>query len=123
MDVIQKEFLNDWDNSQQQPHQHQQQNQQQKQMQGQQSNLQKSNSHSFKKSNLMLINGYLSDEKLNQEEVLLVHAINSVGYKNYGLTADIVDKYPYAETAGRRYCDSDLKCIAREEDRPLKESV
>ena len=65
----------------------------------------------------MLINGYVSDEKLNQEEVLLVHAINSVGCKNYGLTADIVDKYPYAETAGRRYCDSDLKCIAREEDR------
>ena len=117
MDVIQKEFLNDWDNSQQQPHQHQQQNQQQKQMQGQQSNLQKNNSHSFKKSNLMLINGYLSDEKLNQEEVLLVHAINSVGCKNYGLTADIVDKYPYAETAGCRYCDSDLKCIVREEDR------
>ena len=114
MDVIQKEFLNDWDNSQQQSHQHhqqqhQQQNQQQKQKQGQQSNLQK--------SNLMLINGYLSDEKLNQEEVLLVHAINSVGCKNYGLTADTVDKYPYAETTGRRYCDSDLKCIAREEDR------
>ena len=65
----------------------------------------------------MLINGYVSDEKLNQEEVLLVHAINSVGCKNYGLTADIVDKYPYAETAGRRYCDSDLKCIAREDDR------
>ena len=122
MDVIQKEFLNDWDNSQQQSQQHhqqqhQQQNQQQKQKQGQQSNLQKNNSHSFKKSNLMLINGYLSDEKLNQEEVLLVHAINSVGCKNYGLTADIVDKYPYSETAGRRYCDSNLKCIAREEDR------
>ena len=65
----------------------------------------------------MLINGYVSDEKLNQEEVLLVHAINSVGCKNYGLTTDIVDKYPYAETAGRRYCDSELKCIAREEDR------
>ena len=84
MDVIQMEFLNDWDNSQQ----HQQQNQQQKQMQGQQSNLQKNNFHSFKKSNLMLINGYLSNEELDQEEVLLVHAINSVGCKNYGLTAD-----------------------------------
>ena len=64
----------------------------------------------------MLINTYLSDDKL-QEEVLLVHAINSVGCKIYGLTADLVDKYPYSETAGARYCDSDLKCIAREEDR------
>ena len=40
-----------------------------------------------------------------------------LGCKNYGLTADLVDKYPYSETAGGRYCDSDLKCIAREEDR------
>ena len=63
--------------------------------------------------NLMLINAYLSDEKLNQEEVILVHAINSVGCKNYG----IVEKYPYSETAGARYCDSDLKCIAKEKDR------
>ena len=65
----------------------------------------------------MLINAYVSDNKLNQEEVLLVHAINSVGCKNYGLAADLVDKYPYSETAGGRYCDSNLKCIAREEDR------
>ena len=67
--------------------------------------------------NLMLINAYLSDEKLNQEEVLLVHAINSVECKNYGLTVDLVEKYPYSETAGARYCDSDLKCIAREKER------
>ena len=46
-----------------------------------------------------------------------MHSINSVGCKNYGLAADLVDKYPYAETAGGRYCDSNLKCIAREEDR------
>ena len=65
----------------------------------------------------MLINAYVSDDKLNQEEVLLAHAINSVGCKNYGLAADLVDKYPYSETAGGRYCDSNLKCIAREEDR------
>ena len=57
--------------------------------------------------NLMLINAYLSDEKLNQEEVLLVHAINSVECKNYGLTADLFEKYLYSETAGARYCDSD----------------
>ena len=69
----------------------------------------------------MLINAYLSDDKLNQEEVLLVHAINSVGCKNYGLAADLVDKYPYSETAGGRYCDSNLKCIAREEDRTPEE--
>ena len=64
----------------------------------------------------MLRNAYLSDEKLNQEEVLLVHAINSVRCKNYGLTADLVEKYPYSKTARARYCDSDLKCIAREKD-------
>ena len=65
----------------------------------------------------MLINAYLSDEKLNQEEILLVHVINSVGCKNYGLTADLVEKYSYSETAGARYCESDLKCIARDKDR------
>ena len=65
----------------------------------------------------MLINGYVSDDKLNQEEVLLVHAINSAGCKTYGLAANLVDKYPYSVTAGSRYCDSNLKCIAREKDR------
>ena len=125
---LQKEIHDDRDNDQQQSQQQQQQQQQyqqqnQQQKQGQQynyalqSNLQKNNSQTFKKSNLMLINGYVSDDKLNQEEVLLVHAINSVGCKNYGLAADLVDKYPYSETAGGRYCDSNLKCIAREEDR------
>ena len=49
-----------------------------------------------------------------------MHAINSVGCKNYGLTADLVEKYPYSDLAGRRYCDSDLKCIAREKDRSLE---
>ena len=107
---------------QQQQQQQQQQNQgQQRQQQDQQykyalqSNLQKISSQSSKKSNLMLINAYLSDDKLNQE-VLLVHAINSVGCKNYGLAADLVDIYPYSETAGGRYCDSNLKCITRKED-------
>ena len=122
---LQKEIHDEWDKdqqqSQQQQQQHQQQqqqqNQQQKQKQGQQSSLQKNNSQILKKSNLMLINGYVSNDKLNQEEVLIVHSINSVGCKNYGLAADLVDKYPYAETAGGRYCDSNLKCIAREEDR------
>ena len=71
----------------------------------------------IKKQNLMLINAQLTDEKLNQEEVMLVHAINSVGCKNYGLNADLVEKYPFCDFAGRRYCDSDLKCIAQECDR------
>ena len=39
-------------------------------------------------------------KNFNQEEVLLVHAINSVGCKNYGITANLVEKYPYSETAG-----------------------
>ena len=65
----------------------------------------------------MLINAHISDEKLNQEEVMLVYAVNSVGCKNYGLNADLVEKYPYCDFAGRRYCDSDLKCVAQECDR------
>ena len=115
---LQKEIHDDRDNDQQYQHQSQQQQQQQQQQQNQQqrqgqqykyasqSNLQKNNSQTIKKSNLMLVNGYVSDDKLNQEEVLLVQAINSVGCKNYGLAADLVDKYPYSETAGGRYCDS-----------------
>ena len=119
---LQKEIHDDRDNNQQYQQQSQQKQQNQQQTQEQQykyalqSNLHKNNSQTFKKSNLMLINAYVSDDKLNQG-VLLVHAINSVGCKNYGLAADLVDKYPYAETAGGRYCDSNLKCIAREEDR------
>ena len=60
---------------------------------------------------------HISDEKLNQEEVLLVHSINSVSCKNYGLTADLVEKHPYCNLAALRYCDTDLKCITREIDR------
>ena len=56
-------------NQQQQQQQQQHQNQQQKQGQqyksALQSNLQKNNSQTFQKSNLMLINGYVSDDKLN----------------------------------------------------------
>ena len=96
---------------QEQEHRQQQLQQQQQQQQDQekQQHQQQHQQHQHQQ--------YLSDEKLNQEEVLLVHAINSVGCKNYGLTADLVEKYPYSETAGARYCDSDLKCIAREKDR------
>ena len=66
--------------------------------------------------NIRLINAHISDEKLNQE-VLLVHSINSVSCKNYRLTADLVEKYPYCDLADLRYCDIDLKCIVRESDR------
>ena len=120
---LQKEIYDDRDNNQQYQQQSQQQQQNQQQKQGQQykyaleSNLQKNNSQTFKINNLMLINAYVSYDKLDQEEVLLVHAINSAGCKNYGLAADLVDKYPYSETTGGRCCDSHLKCIAREEDR------
>ena len=30
---------------------------------------------------------------------MLVHAINSVGCKNYGLNADLVEKYPFCDFA------------------------
>ena len=112
---------------QQQVYNHQQKTQQQQQQQQQhhhqqhhnyavQTNFQKQSPPS-KKTNIRLVNAHISDEKLNQEEVLLVHTINSVSCKNYGLTADLVEKYPYCDLAGLRYCDTDLKCIASEIDR------
>ena len=101
---------------QQQQHQHQQQQQQQQHNYAVQANFQKQSPPS-KKTNIRLINAHISDEQLNQEEVLLVQAVNSVSCKNYGLTADLVEKYPYCDLAGLRYCDTSLKCIAREIDR------
>ena len=65
---------------------------------------------------MRLINAYISDEKLNQE-VLLVHSINTAGCKNYGMSADLVDKYLWRDIDRLWYTDTDLKCITREGDR------
>ena len=67
--------------------------------------------------NIHLINGYISDENLNQDEVLLVHSINAVRCKNYGLIADLVEKYPYCDIAGFCYMDVDVRYVAMEQDR------
>ena len=123
MEVHQHQDQHQQDQQQhQQVHNHQQEKTQQQQQHKQQhhnyavqTKFQKQTPPS-KKANIRLINAHISDKKLNQEG-LLVHAINSVSCKNYGLTADLVEKYPYCDLAGLRYCDTDLKCIAREIDR------
>ena len=72
---------------------------------------------SYSLPDIKLIDANMSDEKLNQEEHLLVLSINSIGCKNYGMNSDVVHKYPYSDIVGQRYNDLDLKCIAKEEDR------
>ena len=67
--------------------------------------------------NIHRMNGYISDEKLNQDEVLLVHSTNAIGCKNYGMFSDLVEKYPYCDITGFRYTDIDLRYVAREQDR------
>ena len=64
-----------------------------------------------------LINQHITSDKFVQDEVLLIHTISAVGCKNYGLTSDIVDKYKYAEVAGFRYTDPDIRSISCERDR------
>ena len=70
-----------------------------------------------KNFNILCIKGYITDEKLNQDEVFLVHSTNDIGCKNYGISSDLVEKYPYCDIAGFRYTDIDLRCVAREQDR------
>ena len=67
--------------------------------------------------NIHRINGYITDEKLNQDEVLLVHSTNAIRCKNYGLPSDLVKKYPYCDIAAFWYTDTDLSYIAKEQDR------
>ena len=61
--------------------------------------------------NIHRINGYITDEKLNQEEVLLVHSTNAIGCRNYGISSDLAKKYPYCDIAGFRYTDTDLDIL------------
>ena len=46
-----------------------------------------------------------------------MHNTNAIGCKNYGISSDLVKKYPYSQIAGLRYTDADLRYIAREQDR------
>ena len=61
--------------------------------------------------------GYLSDEVYNQSSFCLTVVQNSVSLKNFGTTADIVEKYPYSDIAGKRYGSEELQYFARLEDR------
>ena len=67
--------------------------------------------------NIPRLNRYITDDKLNRDEILLVHTTNSIGCKNYGNSSKLVEKYPYCDIAGLRCMDTDLKYIAREQDR------
>ena len=52
--------------------------------------------------NISCINRYITDDKLNQDEILLVHTSNSIGCKYYGNSSKLVEKYPYCDIAGLR---------------------
>ena len=67
--------------------------------------------------NVCRMNGYITDEKLNQDEILLVRNTTAIGCKNYGISSDLVKKYSYSDIAGLRCIDTDLRYIAREQDR------
>ena len=50
-----------------------------------------------------LVYSYLSDPVLRQKHLCLVTAANAISCKNFGCNKDIVQNYPYADVAGRRY--------------------
>ena len=63
--------------------------------------------------NIQHINGYITDEKLNQDEILLVHNISAIVCKNYGISSDLVKKYPYLDIAGLWCIDTDFKIYCK----------
>ena len=50
-----------------------------------------------------LVYSYLSDPALRQKHLCLVTATSAILCKNLGCNKDIVQNYPYAVVAGRRY--------------------
>ena len=46
-----------------------------------------------------------------------MHSTNAIGCKNYEISSDLVKKYPYCDIAGFRYTDTDLRYIARKQER------
>ena len=55
----------------------------------------------------------INDEVFNKSEVCLTISQNSVSYRNFGCTGDIVQKYAYADVAGLREADPNLKSFAK----------
>ena len=46
-----------------------------------------------------------------------MHNTNAIRCKNYGISSHLAKKYPYSDIAGLRYSDTDLRYIAREQDK------
>ena len=55
----------------------------------------------------------INDDVFNKSEVCLTISQNSVSYRNFGCTGDIVQKYAYADVAGLREADPNLKSFAK----------
>ena len=70
-----------------------------------------------------LIHGRISDDIFDKEHVCIVNSNNSIGCKNFGITRDIVQKYPYADIAGLRFPQPGWGSIAALEDRSPEGNV
>ena len=67
--------------------------------------------------NIPFINGNITDNILNQDNILLLHTSSSIACKNYGISFKLAKKYPYCDIAGLRCKDVDFKYYARKQDR------
>ena len=65
----------------------------------------------------------MNDSTFNRSDVCLVVGQNSVSFKNFGCTGDIVQKYPYADVAGLREPDRNLKSFSKFKHRDAEGSV
>ena len=70
-----------------------------------------------------LAHSRISEDEYNNEDVLIVVSSNSVSCKNFGLTRDVVQKYPYADVAGIRRPPHTWHNTAVLEDRSPEGSV
>ena len=68
----------------------------------------------MKKAKLMYVN--VADEILNSTSTCIILNTNAVSFKNFGRLASIVEKYPYADVAGRRQPSETIDFYARKED-------
>ena len=64
--------------------------------------------------------GRLADEEFNSPEYCLLVSQNCVTYRNFGCTADIVQRYPYSDVAGLRTPDPYRKAYAIQEHRGVE---
>ena len=65
----------------------------------------------------------MNDNIFNKSEVCLVVSQNSVSFRNFGCTGDIVRKYPYADVAGLREADHNLKSFSKFKHRDAEGSA